>query len=64
MNELIDNENSVISRLPNELLWIILFGCCKFKENVNKQIWIATIQFIKNSKLFYMSICLITVSKQ
>ena len=38
MNELIDNENSVISRLPNELLSIILFGCCKFKDNVNKQI--------------------------
>ena len=49
MNELNDNDNSITSRQPNELLRIILYGDCKCKDNVNKIILIATIQFIKNS---------------
>ena len=49
MNELNDNDNSITSRQPNELLRIILYGDCKGKDNVNKIILIATIQFIRNS---------------
>ena len=52
MNELNDIDNSITSRQPNELLQIILYGDCKFKDNVNKRILIATIQFIKNSSRF------------
>ena len=49
MNEFNDIDNSISSRQPNELLRIILYGDCKFKDNVNKRILIATIQFLKNS---------------
>ena len=52
MNELNNIDNSITSRQPNELLRIILYGDCKFKDNVNKQILIETIQFIKNSNKF------------
>ena len=56
MNELSDIDNSITSRQPNELLRIILYGDCKFKDNVNKRILIATIQFIKNSNRFNQSL--------
>ena len=56
MNELSDIDNSITSRQPNELLWIILYGDFKFKHNVNKRILIATIQFIKNNNRFYQSL--------
>ena len=49
MNELIDIDNSITSRQPNDILRIILYVDCKFKDNVNKRILIATIKFIKNS---------------
>ena len=48
--------NSITSRQPNELLRTILYRDCKFKDNVNKQILIATIQFIKNSNRFNQSL--------
>ena len=56
MNELSDIDNSITSRQPIELLRIILYGDCKFKDNVNKRILIATIQFIKNSNRFNQSL--------
>ena len=56
MNELSDIDNSITSRQPNEILRIILYGDCKFKDNVNRRILIATIQFIKNNNRFYQSI--------
>ena len=56
MNEFNDIDNSISSRQPNELLRIILYGDCKFKDNVNKRILIATIQFIKNSNRFNQSL--------
>ena len=56
MNELNDIDNSITSIQPNELLRIILYGDCKFKDNVNKRILIATIQFIKNSNRFNQSL--------
>ena len=49
MNELNNIDNSNTSTQPNELLRIILYRDCKFKDNVNKRILIATIQFIKNN---------------
>ena len=49
MNELSDLDNSISSRQPNELIRIILYGDCNFKDNVNKRILSTTIQFIKNS---------------
>ena len=49
MNELNDLDNSITSRQPNELLRIILYGDLKFKDNANKCILTAAIQFIKNS---------------
>ena len=52
MNELNDTDNSINSRQPNKLLSIILYSDCKFKDNVNKRILTATIQFIKNSDSF------------
>ena len=55
MKELYKIDNSITSRQPNELLRIILYDDCKFKDNVNKQILIATIQFIKNSNRFNQS---------
>ena len=56
MKELYRIDNSITSRQPNELLRIILYGNSKFKDNVNKQILIATIQFIKNSNRFNQSL--------
>ena len=56
MNELNDMDNSVTSTQPHELLRIILYGDYNFKDNVNKQILIATIQFIKNSNRFNQSL--------
>ena len=56
MNELNDIDHSFSSRQPNELLRIILYGDCKFKDNVNKRILVATIQFIKNSNRFNQSL--------
>ena len=56
MKELYRIDNSITSKQPNELLRIILYGDCKFKDNVNKQILIATIQFIKNSNRFNQSL--------
>ena len=56
MKELYRIDHSITSRQPNELLRIILCGDCKFKDNVNKQILIATIQFIKNSNRFNQSL--------
>ena len=56
MDELNDIDNSVTSRKSNELLRIILYGDCKFKDNVNKPILIATIQFNKNSNRFNQSL--------
>ena len=49
MTELNNIDNSNTSTQPNELLRIILYHDCKFKDNVNKRILIATIQFIKNN---------------
>ena len=57
MNELNDIDNSITSRQSSELLRIILYGDdCKFKDNANKRILIATIQFIKNSNRFNQSL--------
>ena len=56
MNELNDIDNSITSRQTNELLRIILYGDCKLKDDLNKQILIATIQFIKNSNRFNQSL--------
>ena len=56
MNELNDIDNSITSRQPNELLQIILYGDWKFKDNVNKRILIATIQFIESSNGFDQSL--------
>ena len=56
MNELKDTDNSITSGQPNELLQIILYGDCKFKDNVNKRILIAAMQFIKNSNRFNQSL--------
>ena len=56
MNELNNIDNSITIRQTNELLRIILYGDCKFKDNVNKRILIATIQFIKNSNRFNQSL--------
>ena len=56
MNELNDIDNSITSRQSNELLRIILYDACKFKDNVNKRILIATIQPIKNSNGFNQSL--------
>ena len=52
MNELNDINNSITSRQTNELFRIILYGDCTFKDDFNKRILIATIQFIKNSYRF------------
>ena len=49
MTELNNIDNSNTSTQPNELLRIILYHDCKFKDNVNKRILTATIQFIKNN---------------
>ena len=49
MNELNDLDNSITSRQPNKLLRIILCGDLKFKDNANKWILTAAIQFIKNN---------------
>ena len=56
MNELSDIDNFITSRQPNEILCIILYGDCKFKDNVNRRILIATMQFIKNNNRFYQSL--------
>ena len=56
MNELNDIDSSITSRQPNELLRIILYGDCKFKDNVNKRILLESIQLIKNSKRFNQSL--------
>ena len=56
MNELNDIDNSITSREPNELLRIIFNGDYNFKDNVNKQIVIATIRFIKNTNRFDQSL--------
>ena len=56
MNELNNIDNSIASRQTYELLQIILCGDCKFKDNVNKQILIETIQFIKNRIRFNQSL--------
>ena len=56
MNELYDTDNSITSRQPNELRRIILYGDCKFKDNVSERILIAFIQFIKNSNGFNQSL--------
>ena len=56
VNELNDIDNSITSRQTNELLRIILYSDCKFKDDVNKQILIATIQFIKNSNRYNQSL--------
>ena len=54
MNELNDIDHSFTSRQPDELLWVIFFGDCKFKDNVNvnRLILIAIMKFIKNSYRF------------
>ena len=46
MNDLNDIDNSITSRQPNELFWVIIYSDCPFKDNVKKQILIATIQFV------------------
>ena len=56
MNKLNDIDNSITSKQPNESLRIILYGDCKFKDNVNKQILTATIQCIRNSNKFNQSL--------
>ena len=43
MNELNNIDISITSRQSNELHQIIFYGDCKFKDNVNKFILIATI---------------------
>ena len=50
MNKSNDIDYSITSRQPNELLRILLWGDCKFKDNVNKRSLIATIQFIKKNR--------------
>ena len=52
MNELDDIDNSITSRQPTEILRIILYGDCKFKDDVDKRVLMATIQFIKESNRF------------
>ena len=47
MNELNDTDNSITSRQPNELFWLIFYDDCEFKVNVNKRILIATIPCVK-----------------
>ena len=49
MNTLNDIDNSITSGQANELLRIILYGDCNFKDNIYKWILIATIQYLKNS---------------
>ena len=49
MNELDEIINSITSRQPTELLRIIFYGHCKFKDRFNKRLLAAAIQFIKNS---------------
>ena len=56
MNKLNDIDNSITSRQPKELLPIIFYGYCKFKDDVNKRILIVTIQFIKNSNRLNQSL--------
>ena len=56
MNELNDIDNPITSRQTKELLRIIIYGVCKFKDDVNKRILIATIQFIKNSNRLNQSL--------
>ena len=56
MNELNDIDNSITSRQTNELLRIILYGDCKFKDDANERILIATILLIKNSNRFNQSL--------
>ena len=56
MNELKNIDNSNTSTQPHELLRIILYHDCKFKDNVNKRILIATTQFIKNNNRFNQSL--------
>ena len=52
MNELDNIDNSITSRQPTEILRIILYGDCKFKDDVDKRVLMATIQFIKESNRF------------
>ena len=52
MKELDYIDNSITSRQPTEILRIILYGDCNFKDDVNKRILMATIQFIKESNRF------------
>ena len=56
MNELDDVDNSITSRQSNESLRIILYGDCKFNDNVYARILIASIQFIKYSNRFNQSL--------
>ena len=42
--------------MTTKLLQIALYGDCKFKDNVNKWIFITTIQFIKNSNRYNKSL--------
>ena len=56
MNELNGIKNSITSRQPIELLRIILYVDCKFKDNVNMRILIAAMAFIKNSNRFNQSL--------
>ena len=56
MNELNHIEYSFTLGQPNALLRIIHQGDCKFKDNVNKQILIATTQLIKNNIRFNQSL--------
>ena len=53
MNRLNHIGNSITSEQQNDSL---LYGDCKFKDNVNKRNLIATIQFIKNSIRFNQSL--------
>ena len=56
MDKLDEINDSITSRQTTELLWIILYGDCKFKDDINKRILTAFIQFIKDSNRFHQSL--------
>ena len=56
MKELDEINTSVTSRTPTELLRITLYSYCKFKDDINKGILTASIDFNKDSNRFDQSL--------
>ena len=52
MNELDEINNSIPSGQPTKLPGVIISSDCQLKDNINKRILIATIQYIKDSNRF------------